>query len=144
MRTTGRTASSKHKRHKVKPVSRKQVRKSAMKSQLKYGRGGTLVVKKVVSQRGRTHWMEEETPDITKHQIPQNILMESTAIKKLRYKPYKQKEGYGTLRIWFVEGGVYDYANVPESVVLLLAQAQSKGNFFYYNIRTTYQFIRVR
>ena len=118
-------------------VSKRQVRRSARRSQLKFG-VKTLQMKEVVSQRGRTHPMEAEVPGMTKEQLPQDVLMRSTAIRKFKYY-FKEKK----LRIWFVEGGAYDYFDVPESVVLDLGRAQSKGHYFYYNIRTTYKFIKV-
>lgn len=96
-------------------------------------------MKEVVSQRGRTHPMEQERPGVTKAGAAQDVLMRSTAIRKFKY--YIDEE---RLRIWFVNPGkhpYYDYLGVPESVVILLGKAQSKGNFFYYNIRTEYKFI---
>ena len=134
-RITGKTAQY---RHKIKPVSKRQIRKSIKKGQLKI-RKATLEVRRPISQRGRTHVMQEEVPGITKHQIPQSLLLDSTAIKRFKYW-IKQKR----LRIWFVEKGVYDYYDVPESRVINLSQAQSKGNFFYYNIRTSFEFKRIR
>ena len=87
-------------------------------------------------RRGRTGVMEAALPDMP--QQPQKLLLESTAIRRFKYTIDNE-----TLRIWFVEGGVYDYYNVPESVVLTLADAQSKGRYFYYNIRTSYDFRRI-
>ena len=136
VRTTGRSAQ--YKRHKVKPVSKKQIRQSVKKGQLRI-RKTTLEVRRPISQRGRTHVMQEEVPGITKHQIPQTLLLDSTAIKRFKYWTKEKR-----LRIWFVKGGVWDYYDVPESRVINLAQAQSKGNFFYYNIRTSFEFKRIR
>ena len=70
---------------------------------------------------------------------PQDLLMESTAIRRFKYFIEENR-----LRIWFVKKGVYDYFKVPESVVITLAQAQSKGRYFYYNIRTSFEFERIR
>ena len=70
---------------------------------------------------------------------PQDLLMESTAIRRFKYYIEENR-----LRIWFVTKGVYDYFKVPESVVITLAQAQSKGRYFYYNIRTSFEFERIR
>lgn len=83
--------------------------------------------------------MEEEVPGITKTRPAQDVLMYSTAIRAFKY--YIDEE---RLRIWFVHGGAYDYYDVPESVVITLSQAQSKGNYFYYNIRTSYNYKRVK
>ena len=87
--------------------------------------------------RGRTSHMQ--AAQIGGPQTPQDILLYSTAIKKFKYDLKSQ-----TLRIWFVHKGVYDYYKVPESVVLELSRAQSKGNYFYYNIRTSYEYKRIR
>jgi len=119
-----------------KPVSQAQLRKSARKSQLRIGLK-KIEMKKVISPRGRTHPMEAPLPGMPEE--PQALLMESTVISRFKYN-LKTK----TLRIWFQSRHIYDYYDVPESVVMLLDQAQSKGRFFYYNIRTTYTFRRIR
>ena len=129
------------KRHKVTPLTKRKRRQHLRRSQVKIGKH-TIAVRKVVSQRGRTHPMQAPVPGMPLQ--PQKVLMDSTAIRRFKYTGHKRRVGYGTLRIWFVKGQVYDYANVPESVVLTLAQAQSKGSFFYYNIRLDYNYIRVR
>lgn len=122
-RTTGRSARAKHK---IKPISARQRRKSIQRSQVKFGKS-TIQVRRAVSARGRTHMMEEA--GMEQPQQPQNVLMESTAIRKFKYWTTQKR-----LRIWFVSKGVYDYFNVPESVVLDLAQSQSKGRYFHDNI----------
>ena len=121
-----------------RPVTTKEVRKSQRQAETKYTLK-TIQQKRVVSMRGRTSLMQEEAPGMTELQLPQDILLASTAIKKFKYDLKTQ-----TLRIWFVPKGVWDYFNVPESVVLELARAQSKGHYFYYNIRTEYEFRRIR
>ena len=127
---------SKAKRQHLKPVTARQIRSKARRSQLKI-RKKTLEMKQIVSQRGRTHWMEAPLPGMP--EAPQELLMDSTAIKKFKYDIESKR-----LRIWFVKGGVYDYFNVPESVVMILSQAQSKGRYFYYNIRMSFGYARVR
>ena len=136
-RTTGRTARN---RHKISPVSKREIRKVRKKGQLRI-RKTTLEVKGPRSLRGRTHVIQEEVPGITKLQIPQQLLLQSTAISRFKYWIDQKR-----LRIWFVgdKKSVYDYYQVPESIVMTLAQAQSKGNYFYYNIRTSYEFRRIR
>ena len=124
------------KRHKVSAVSKRKRRQSLKRSQVRISRK-SIEVRRAVSQRGRTHPMEAPLPGMPEQ--PQAVLMESTAIRRFKYDIEKE-----VLRIWWVEGGVYDYYNVPESVVLDLSQAQSKGRFVYYNIRTTYNYARVR
>ena len=120
------------KRKALRHVSASQVRKMARKSQLKMGIK-TIQMKAVVSQRGRTHAMEAALPGMP--ETSQDVLMASTAIKRFKYD-LKTK----TLKIWFVNGGAYNYFDVPESIVLNFAQAQSKGRFFVQNIRNDYKF----
>lgn len=115
--------------------SARQIRRKAKRSQLKI-RKGTLEMRQVVSQRGRTHWMEAPLPGMP--ETPQELLLDSTAIRKFKYNI-----GSKVLRIWFVKGGSYNYFDVPESIVMTLSQAQSKGNYFYYNIRSTYKYQKV-
>ena len=127
--------------HKVEKVSERQVRKTARRSQAQIGMK-TIQVKELVSQRGRTHWMQEEAPGMTTTHPEQDVLMHSTAIAKFKYY-LKEKR----LRLWWKgkrKLWVYDYYEVPESVVLTFAQAQSKGNYAYYNIRTSYRYERIR
>ena len=123
-RTTGKSAQNKNR---LRLITARQRRKSIKRSQLKIKKG-TLEVRRAVSQRARTHPME--AAGVGQPQTPQKLLMESTAIKRFKYWIEKRR-----LRIWFVEGGVYDYYDVPESTVIELSQAQSKGRYFYYNIR---------
>ena len=124
------------KRHRVTPVTKRKRRQTIKRSQVKF-RKASIEVRRPVSQRGRTHPME--APMLGMPEQPQKVLLESSAIKRFKYNIDKK-----VLRIWFVEGGVYDYYKVPESVVLTLADAQSKGRYFYYNIRTDYDFRRIR
>ena len=135
-------SSSKRSRNKnrvgYRPVTTKEVRKSQRQAETKFTLK-TIQQKRVVSMRGRTSLMQEEAPGMTQLQLAQDILLYSTAIKKFKYD-LKSK----TLRIWFVRKGVYDYYDVPESVVLELSRAQSKGHYFYYNIRTSYEYKRIR
>ena len=126
----------KHKQHQHAPISQKQVRKSAREGAVRIG-VKHIEVRKAVSQRGRTHQMEAPLPGMPEG--PQEVLLASTAIKRFKYYVKKKR-----LRIWFMKGGVYDYYGVPEGVVLLFAQAQSKGRFFVHNIRTSYDYKRIR
>ena len=132
-RTTGKSAQTKNR---LRPITARQRRKSIQRSQLKIKKG-TLEVRRAISQRARTHPME--AAGVGQPQTPQVLLLESTAIRRFKYW-VKEK----TLRIWFVEKGVYDYYQVPESVVITLSEAQSKGRYFYYNIRTSFEFRRIR
>lgn len=104
-------------------LTKRQIRKSIQRGQLRV-RKKTLEVRRAVSLRGRTHLME--APAIGQPQQAQTVLAESTAIKRFKYW-IEQKR----LRIWFTTGHIYDYSGVPESVVLILAQAQSTGRTFH-------------
>lgn len=45
----------------------------------------------------------------------------------------------GTLEIAFVDGGVYQYFNVPEHVYQEMMSAGSKGGYFHDHIKDRYQ-----
>ncbi len=49
-----------------------------------------------------------------------------------------------TLTVAFVGGRAYRYYNVPPAVVTGLYIAPSHGRYFYYNIRTSYNYERIR
>lgn len=49
----------------------------------------------------------------------------------------------GTLRLTFNAGGMYEYYNVPQTVVNELKQAQSAGSYFHQFIREKYGFKRL-
>lgn len=50
----------------------------------------------------------------------------------------------GTLRVQFTNGGVYDYAHVPEGVFMALMSADSKGKYFAEHVKKTYQYTKVK
>lgn len=123
-------------RRRVTAVSKRQRRISIKRAQVRF-RKKTIEVRRAVSRRARPHIMAR--PALGQPLQPQDVLLRSTAIRRFKYFIEEKR-----LRIWWVEGGVYDYYNVPESVVLDLSQAPSKGRYVYYNIRTTYKFERIR
>ena len=123
-------------RHRPTALSKRKRRQKAKRAQLKIS-SRKIEAKRVVSRRGRTHPMEAPLPGMPEQ--PQKLLLDSTALRRFRYTISTK-----TLRIWFVEGGVYDYYKVPESVIITLSEAQSKGRYFYYNIRTSYEYKRIR
>jgi len=94
-------------------------------------RDWSTIVTDVISARGRQTFAEG--PKAGQPQTAQTMLLSSTAIAW-----YKYDEEREILRIGFVNGGVYDYFNVPIIVVLALGRAGSKGKYFFYNIRTKY------
>ena len=124
------------KRFRPTPLTKRKRRQARKRATLRIS-SKKIEAKRVVSRRGRTHPMEAPLPGMPEQ--PQKLLLDSTAIRRFKYF-IEQKR----LRIWWVEGGVYDYYNVPESVVLTLADAPSKGRYIYYNIRTSYEYKRIR
>jgi hypothetical protein len=90
---------------------------------------------KVISRRGREHPMA--APSAGMPTTAQNVFNESTVIESFKYKG-------DLLRIFFQSGHIYDYFNVPAYTVQLLEEAPSKGHYFYYNIRTSFTFRRVK
>ena len=107
----------------LKKISTRQVRTSIKRGQLRI-RKKTLEVRRARSLRGRTQLLEAPAPGQPVQ--AQRLTAESTAIKRFKYFIEEQR-----LRVWFTTGHVYDYFNVPEAVVLILAQAQSKGRTFH-------------
>ena len=94
-------------------------------------------VKKVISERGRVSFAQ--APLVGQPTTPQPFMLESSVISRFKYRIKKQ-----ILRIWFQSGHIYDYFGVPASAVQQLANAPSKGRYFYYNIRTSYKYTRVK
>jgi hypothetical protein len=47
------------------------------------------------------------------------------------------------LEIEFLDGGVYQYFDVPESIYTGLIQAESAGKYFWANIRGAFRYARV-
>ena len=107
----------------LKKISARQLRTSVKKGQLRI-RKRTLEVRRAISLRGRTQLMEAPTPGQPTQ--PQVLTAESTVIRRFKYFIEEQR-----LRVWFTTRHVYDYYNVPESIVIILAQAQSKGRTFH-------------
>lgn len=48
-----------------------------------------------------------------------------------------------TLEIEFKNGGIYQYYGVPDIVYKSLLMASSHGQFFHYNIRERFPFVKV-
>ncbi len=65
--------------------------------------------------------------------------MPSSVIRSFRYD-----EPSRTLRVTFVSGDIYDYAEVPARIAADFAAAFSKGRYFAAHIRDRYRFRRVR
>lgn len=94
-------------------------------------------VKKVISERGRVSFAQ--APLVGQPTTPQAFTLESSVISRFKYRVKKR-----ILRIWFQSGYIYDYFDVPLVRVQQLAVAPSKGRYFYYNIRTSFKYTRVK
>jgi hypothetical protein len=67
------------------------------------------------------------------------VSVRSSNIKSVGYDPDS-----ATLEIQFIDGGVYQYANVPEATHTGLLFATSKGSYFERHIKHRYRFRQVR
>ncbi|EFW91921.1 hypothetical protein ZOD2009_10600 [Haladaptatus paucihalophilus DX253] len=65
--------------------------------------------------------------------------VDSTSLASVGYDPEEE-----TLEIEFHSGGVYRYADVPQSVYQELLSARSHGSYFHENIRGAYDYRRIR
>jgi len=63
--------------------------------------------------------------------------LSSKAIREVEYDP-----GSGTLAVFFNDGSVYSYFNVPQVVYETLLRAGSPGSFFNRDVRNDYQWTR--
>jgi hypothetical protein len=67
------------------------------------------------------------------HRVP----VESSSIDSIGYEK-------DVLEIRFRNGGLYQYLDVPEQMLLLLMRAESKGGFFNRHIRGAYPCVRLK
>jgi hypothetical protein len=69
----------------------------------------------------------------------------STAIVTYEYQPETRRLILHWWKDWKrrIPGPKYAYLNVPEAIYIELVQASSKGRYIYYNIRTSFKFIRL-
>lgn len=63
----------------------------------------------------------------------------SSNVDRVAYEDESQ-----TLTVYFKRGGVYEYDNVPEDVALQLCNAPSVTQFLNTDIKSNYQFRRLR
>lgn len=99
-----------------------------------------IVVKQALSPRGRSgNQQYSQAPIPTQPLSAQSLLLDSTVIAGFKYSVRAR-----ILTIYFHSGHQYEYYNVPQAVVYKLAEAQSKGRFFYYNVRMNYEYARIR
>ena len=68
----------------------------------------------------------------------ERISVNSSNISSVGYDANSQ-----TLEIEFINGGVYQYSGVPESVYEGMMGADSKGKYFHANIKNTYPFSKL-
>lgn len=81
----------------------------------------------------------------TNENLPQNVFIklydqyvDSSNLLHVEY--FEDKE---LLFVSFVNGSTYSYDNVPKHVVDELMSADSKGSYFYHNIRTSYNYTKI-
>ncbi|WP_231184655.1 KTSC domain-containing protein [Haladaptatus sp. DYF46] len=65
--------------------------------------------------------------------------VDSTSLTSVGYDPEEE-----ILEIEFHSGGVYRYADVPQSVYQELLSARSHGSYFHENVRGAYDYRRIR
>ena len=73
-----------------------------------------------------------EELEVAFEEIPM-VPVESSNLAMIGY--YRRR-----LQVAFVDGRVYQYRGVPRAVYDALAEAASKGSYFYWNIRTQYDY----
>jgi len=66
------------------------------------------------------------------------VMVNSSNIRNVEYDEDKK-----ILKVKFLNGGEYKYSEVPKDVYEDLLNADSKGSFFYRNIRGTYSYSKV-
>ena len=69
----------------------------------------------------------------------QRVSVSSSNISSIGYDP-----GTGILEIEFKSGGIYQYSNVSTEVYQALLSAPSVGKFFYQNIKSSYEYSKIR
>lgn len=67
------------------------------------------------------------------HRVP----VESSSIESIGYEK-------SVLEVSFRNGGLYQYFDVPEELLLMLMQADSKGAFFNRNVRGRFASTRLK
>lgn len=69
--------------------------------------------------------------------------MDRTPVVSSNLASVAYDEDTQTLEVEFVNGGTYDYFDVPERVVQELMSASSHGEYFVRNVRGVYRYARV-
>ena len=68
----------------------------------------------------------------------EKIFVTSSNVEAIGYD-----EASSTLRVWFLNGGVYEYMNVPLIEYNALLNAPSIGSYLARNIKGVYPYIKV-
>lgn len=74
---------------------------------------------------------------------------ESSNIKEFTYTDNTEfvdepnEEGFGVLAVTFQTGSVYEYYNVPESIMDKMVQSESKGAFLNKEIKDNYEYAKI-
>jgi hypothetical protein len=105
---------------------------------------GLETVSRVYSQRFETKAISPMVA-YKPYTTEQLVSGESTAIYAMKYDP---KTNLLWITFWGYKqryvGSTYVYYRVPYDIWVGLNEASSKGRFFYYNIRTSFQYSRVK
>ena len=105
---------------------------------------GREIVSRVFSERRETRAISPSVAfkPFTTQQLPSR---ESTAIYRAEYDP---KRNLLIVTFWGYKqryvGSTYVYYGVSYDLWVRFMEASSKGRFFYYNIRTVFQYTRVK
>ena len=69
--------------------------------------------------------------------------MEMHSVQSSNINAIGYDEGSETLQIEFINGGMYQYFDVPQHVFDGIMNADSKGKFLHSNIKGAYRYSRV-
>lgn len=64
-------------------------------------------------------------------------------VKSSNLKSIGYDQSSNTLEIEFLNGGIYQYFNIPSQIHLAIMNAVSKGTYFHANIRGNYKYRRI-
>ena len=81
--------------------------------------------------------------EVTAETAPSRERAKKVAVESNVFEAYRYSPSQKTLTLWFDNGSVYRYANVPEPVVRDFAMVVNKGRYFHQNIRGVYEHARL-
>ena len=70
-------------------------------------------------------------------------VVRSSNVKSVGWEPSEEDPATGTLEVEFLSGGIYQYAEVPQSTFQALLGAASVGRYLNQNVIGTYTDSRV-